>query len=123
MVAYIGNSPFLNKQERIIFEAVASFFVGLIAGIISLTFPDHTCFGAMAISGILDLLQGFKVVYSIIEIMSRHCVTGAADFVEGVFFTALIAYFLRCGEYIASEFIIQPTNDNYLQCTNPISEW
>lgn len=90
LVAMIGSSPILSKQERIIFEAVASGLVGFTAACIALTWPDHCCFGAMAISGtknrgyfsfiyaihlshrvlsfsgVLDLLQGFRVVYSII---------------------------------------------------------
>jgi uncharacterized membrane protein YjjP (DUF1212 family) len=123
MVAWIDSSPLLSKQERIIFESVASFIVGLVSGIISIQWPHQTCFGAMAISGVLDLLQGFRVVYSIIEIMSRHSVTGAADFLEGVFFTTLIAYFLRFGQYVSVEIMGQPDNDHYLQCTHGVSEW
>lgn len=51
VVAQIGNSPILSKQERIIFEAVASFVVGFSAAAIALAWPEHCCFGAMAISG------------------------------------------------------------------------
>ena len=51
LVAMIGSSSLLSKQERIIFEAVASFVVGFTAACIALTWPDHCCFGAMAISG------------------------------------------------------------------------
>jgi uncharacterized membrane protein YjjP (DUF1212 family) len=65
MVGWIGASPLLSQQQRIIFEAVASFMVGLIAAFISLNFPDHACFSAMALSGVLDILQGFRVVYAI----------------------------------------------------------
>jgi hypothetical protein len=122
VVAWIGASPVLSKQERIIFEAVASFFVGLVSGLVALTWPDDTCFGAMAISGVLDLLQGFRVVYSIIEIMSRHTVTGGADFFEGVFFTTLIAYFLKFGQFAALQ-IIQPVDDAYLMCDQGVGEW
>lgn len=123
VVAWIGASPLLSKQERIIFEAVASFFVGLVSGLVALTWPDDTCFGAMAISGVLDLLQGFRVVYSIIEIMSRHTVTGGADFFEGVFFTTLIAYFLKFGQVAALQINGSPVNDAYLTCDNGVGEW
>jgi len=51
LVATIGSSPILSKQERIIFEALASLLVGFSAACISLTWPVHCCFGAMAISG------------------------------------------------------------------------
>jgi len=53
IVAWIGASPLLSNQERIIFEAVASFVVGLIAGLVALHWPSYTCFGAIAISGVL----------------------------------------------------------------------
>jgi hypothetical protein len=65
MVGWIGASPLLSQQQRIIFEAVASFMVGFIAALISLYFPEHACFSAMALSGVLDILQGFRVVYAI----------------------------------------------------------
>jgi hypothetical protein len=65
MVGWIGASPLLSQQQRIIFEAVASFMVGFIAAFISLHYPDHACFSAMALSGVLDILQGFRVVYAI----------------------------------------------------------
>jgi hypothetical protein len=123
VVAWIGASPVLTKQERIIFEAIASFFVGLVSGLVALTWPENTCFGAMAISGVLDLLQGFRVVYSIIEIMSRHTVTGGADFFEGVFFTTLIAYFLKFGQFAAINIHGEPVNDAYLTCDQGIDQW
>ena len=56
----------------------------------------------MAISGVVDVLQGFRVVYSIIEIMSKHTVSGVADLLEGILFTELIAYFLRIGQFGAT---------------------
>lgn len=52
LVAMIGSSSFLSKQERIIFEAVASFVVGLVSACVALTWPESCCFGAMAISGV-----------------------------------------------------------------------
>ena len=55
--------------------------------------------------------------------MSRHTVTGGADFLEGVFFTTLIAYCLRFGQYIALETLGEPDSDEYLQCTKGVSEW
>jgi len=123
LVAQIGAWQVFSKQERIIFEGVASLVVGLISGLIALQWPEYTCFGAMAISGILDLLQGFRVVYAIIEIMSRHTITGGADFLEGVFFTTLIAYFLRFGQYLALQIMGTPESDDYLVCNRGVSEY
>lgn len=57
------------------------------------------------------------------ELMSRHTVTGGADFLEGVFFTTLIAYCLRFGQFLALETLGDPENDDYLQCNKGISEW
>jgi len=123
LVAQIGAWQVLSKQERIIVEAVASLVVGLISGVISLQWPEYTCFGAMAMSGILDLLQGFRVVYSIIEIMSRHTVSGGADFLEGFFFTTLIAYFLRFGLYLAVQIMGSPESDDYLVCNRGVNKY
>jgi len=87
IVGMIGQSKVLSKQERIIFEVVASFGVGLTAGLIAIQWSDQTCFAAMALGGVLDILQGFRVVYAIIEIMSKHTVCGGADLLEGILFT------------------------------------
>ena len=102
LVAFIGTTSLLNKQERLVYEVVASFFVGITSGLLALRWPNHFCFAALAISGVLDLLQGFRVVYAIIEIMSKHTVAGGADLLEGILFTGLIAYFLQFGKYVAA---------------------
>lgn len=80
VVAFIGSSKMLSKQERIIFEIVASFIVGFVSASIALNWPEQSCFGAMAISGVLDLLQGFRVVFAVVEIMSRNTLSGCGKF-------------------------------------------
>jgi len=123
VVAWIGQSEILSKQEKIIYEAIASFIVGCTAMLIALTWPDQTCFGAMAISGVLDILQGFRVVYAIIEIMSKHTVAGAADLCEGILYTALISYFLRFGQYAAKEILRESSESlEFTVCTNGIND-
>ena len=77
----------VSKDGRVISEVVASFSVGLIAAIIALIWPDNTCFGAMALSGIIDILQGFRVLFAVIELMGKHTVAGGANFLEGMFRT------------------------------------
>lgn len=73
----------VSKDGRVIAEVVASFSVGFIAAIVALIWPEHTCFGAMALSGIIDILQGFRVVFAVIELMGKHTVSGGANFLEG----------------------------------------
>jgi uncharacterized membrane protein YjjB (DUF3815 family) len=102
VIAYIGQSKILSNQEKIIYETVASFLVGIVGGVITLSWPDHTCFVAMALAAVLDILQGFRVVYSIIEVMSKQSVAGVANLLEGILFTGLIAYFLRFGQVAAA---------------------
>ena len=53
--------------------------------------------------------------------MSRHAVAGGADFMEGLFFTALIAYFLRFGQYAAVHIVGNPEDDQFLKCENGIN--
>ena len=61
--------------------------------------------------------------FRVSEIMSRHTVTGGADFLEGVFFTTLIAYSLKFGQFLAIETLGEPETDEYMQCNKGVSEW
>ena len=49
--------------------------------------------------------------------------TGGADFLEGIFFTTLIAYCLRFGQSASLEVLGTPADDEYMKCTKGISEW
>ena len=122
IVASIGACISLSKQERIIMETVASFFVGFTAGLLSLKWPDHMCFGALALAGVLDLLQGFRVVYAIIELMAKHTVAGGADLLEGVLVNGLIASFLKVGLKGAEGLIDKQDEQVILQCTTGIDK-
>jgi len=104
LVGLIANLTILTREERLIFEALAAFAVGVVAGLITVFWPDHSCFRAIALSGVLDLLQGFRVVYAIIELMSRQTVSGTADFFEGMLFTAIVAAFLQFGKVAVRSF-------------------
>lgn len=118
---HVCTSSVLTSQQCIIFEVVASFIVGLVAALIALTWTSECCFGAMAISGVLDLLQGFHVICSIVEIVSHHAVAGGANFLEGIFFTSLIAHFVRFGQFAAAKILGEPESDEHLQCNKGVS--
>ena len=112
------------KHDRVIFEAIVSFVVGLCAGLISLSWYDNTCFGAIAVGSVIDILQGFKIVFSITELMSKHTLTGGADFMESFLFTGLIASFLKLGQSLAWT-VLKKTESQMeasTQCDNPIAE-
>lgn len=47
VVALVGSSTFLSRHDRLIFEVIASFIVGVVSGLIALQWPQQTCFGAM----------------------------------------------------------------------------
>ncbi|KAI2489819.1 hypothetical protein MHU86_24773 [Fragilaria crotonensis] len=115
--------PSLRLPERIALEVIASVLVGLFAGLIALQWPDDTCFGAMSLAGVLDILHGFKIVFAVMEIMSRHTVAGGADLLEGILFTGLIAYFLQTGQSLAVVIMGQPSGFENLACDQSISEW
>lgn len=124
VVAMIGEWSVLSKQEKLIFEVIASFVVGLTAGSVALIWPRKTCFGAMAISGIMDLMQGFRVVYAIIEVMSRNAVAGTSDLMEGLLFTGLVAYGMRTGQVTAAGLFGNGSGDTeFTQCSSGINEW
>ena len=97
VVNQIGTSQALAFEERVLTEVVASFFVGLSAGLLAIRWPDTFCFGAIAVASVMDLMQGFKVVYAVIETMSKNIVTGAARLLEGILFTGLVSYSIKFG--------------------------
>ncbi|CAJ1959131.1 unnamed protein product [Cylindrotheca closterium] len=123
VVASIGVLPVLTNSERILIETVASFLVGLTAGLVSLQWPNDTCYTAIALAGVLDILQGFRVVYAVIEIMSRNAVCGGANLLEGMLFTGLIAYFLQFGQYVANSIMEVEASTTFSTCTNGINEY
>jgi uncharacterized membrane protein YjjB (DUF3815 family) len=111
-----------SKEESMVFEAIASLLVGLIAGVVSLLYPTQTCFGAMGVAGIIDVLQGFRVVYAVLELMSKHSVSGSADFLEGLLYTGLIAYCLKVGQLVAVHITEKPATEEYVTCNNRVDE-
>ena len=123
IVAYIETTKPISKQEIVVVQIVASFVVGLSSALIALTFPNDTCFTAIALGGVLNILQGFRIVFAVVEIMSRHTVAGGADLLEGMLFTGLIAYFLRFGQYMAAFIVQDPINTKFGQCQHGINPW
>lgn len=100
-VAYIETAQASAFEERVLTEVVASFFVGLCAGLLSIRWPNQFCFGAIAMASVMGLMQGFKVVFSVMEVMSKNLVTGSARLLQGILFTGLISYSLKFGLAIA----------------------
>ena len=96
-VGSIQTHKALEFEERILTEVVASFVVGLTAGLLSIKWPGTFCFGAIAVAAVLDLMQGFKMVYAVIEVMSNRLVSGTARMFEGLLFSGLISFNLRTG--------------------------
>ena len=62
LVAIIGTMDFLNRSERLVYETLAGFIVGLTAGLVALQWPNESCYTAIALGGVLDLLQGTSKV-------------------------------------------------------------
>jgi hypothetical protein len=128
-VSYIGTSKALTFQERILAEVVSSVIVGLVAGLLALKWPSTFCFGSIAIASVMNLMQGFKVVYAVIEVMSKNIVTGTARLLEGVLFTGLMSYSLKFGLDVAFRLVFGPKAplpqdvSNFLVSTHGISEW
>jgi uncharacterized membrane protein YjjP (DUF1212 family) len=68
IVVALFEGSALWKHERMIFEVFVSFVVGALAGFITITWKEATCFQAIAVASVIDILQGFRVVYSIMEV-------------------------------------------------------
>ena len=123
IVALFKVTSLISIPERIALEVIASFLVGLTAAVVDFHISE-TCFGAMALAGVLDILHGFKVVFAVMEIMSRHTVAGVANFAEGILFTFVITYSLKSGQVVASViFGSKAIASTDLDCDAGISEW
>jgi len=121
-VGILSRWSIFSRDERIMLEALASFCVGLMAGVVTITWPTDFCAGAIALGGVLDILQGFRIVFAVVEILSKQTVAGAADFVEGILFTGLISTFLIVGQRVAEWIMGKPSTDDYLTCDKPIDQ-
>ncbi len=55
----IGTSQALAYEERVLTEAASSFFVGICAGLLALKWPNTFCFGAIAVSSVMENEQEY----------------------------------------------------------------
>lgn len=68
------------------------------------------------------------MVYAVIEIMSKKAVCGGANLILALLFTALISYFLKFGQYFASEVIArieekEARDVSFDSCSKGVSEY
>ena len=93
VVAFLFQTSSLSlwKNQRLIFEIVAGFAVGLTAGLITIKLPTTTCFSAIALASMIDYLRGFGIVFSIMEVMAKDTMSGSADLIEALIFSFLIS--------------------------------
>jgi uncharacterized membrane protein YjjP (DUF1212 family) len=125
ILGYVSTWGILTKQERILLEAIASWIIGTFAYGITLYWPDYTCFGAIAIAGALDILQGYKMTFSVVEILSKNPVAGSANFMEAILYTSVITSFLKLGQATASFIFNEDSGfaDTSLECSNAVDTY
>ena len=125
ILGYVSTWGILTKQERILLEAIASWIIGTFAYSITLWWPEDTCFGAIAIAGALDILQGYKMTFSVVEVLSKNAVAGSANFMEAILYTSVITTFLKLGQGTAS-FLFREDGgfaDTSLECSNAVNQY
>jgi len=84
LVGVMRKWGILSREERVIFEVFVSIVVGTISGLISINWSDNTCYGAIALAGVLQIFQGYRMVYSVVEVLSKHSINGVANFLEAI---------------------------------------
>ena len=52
--------------------------------------------------------------------MSKHTVAGGADFLEGILFTGLIAYFIQFGSFVAAAIMGDGEATQFTKCTSGV---
>jgi len=120
----------LWKNQRMIFEVIVSFIVGLASGMITIKLPETTCFSAIALASMIDYLRGFGIVFSIMEVMSKNKMSGSSDFIEAVLFSFLISISILFGLNTAQrimgldELDGANTSDgtDYMDCGQPLPQ-
>ena len=114
----------LWKNQRMIFEIVVSYIVGLTAGLVSIRLPENTCFSAIAIASMIDYLRGFGIVFAIMEVMSRNKMSGSSDLIEALIFSFLISMSIFFGLFTAESImgIDQAEEAAYMECGQPLSQ-
>jgi uncharacterized membrane protein YjjP (DUF1212 family) len=125
ILGWVSTWGILTKQERVLLEAIASWILGTFAYSITLVWPDNTCFGAIAIAGALDILQGYKMTFSVVEVLSKNAVAGSADFMEAILYTSVITTFLKLGQGTASLIFGEDGSfaDSSLDCSDPVNSY
>lgn len=53
-------------------------------------------------------MQGFKVLFAVLEVMSKNAVTGTARLLEGILLTGLISYTMVFGLQFAARIMLGP---------------
>ena len=79
------------KNQRMIFEVIASFVVGLVGGLIAIALPVSTCFTAIAVASMIDSLRGFGIVFSIMG-MCCFCTDFSRDIKDASFFSSISCF-------------------------------
>jgi uncharacterized membrane protein YjjB (DUF3815 family) len=114
----------LWKNQRMIFEVVVSWVVGLTAGLIAIRLPETTCFSGIAIASMIDYLRGFGIVFSIMEVMSKNTMSGSSDLIEALIFSFLISMSIIFGLSTAENIMGIEESDSlgYMDCGQPLPE-
>lgn len=114
----------LWKNQRMIFEVVVSWVVGLTAGLIAIRLPETTCFSGIALASMIDYLRGFGIVFSIMEVMSKNTMSGSSDLIEAIIFSFLISMSILFGLGAAENImgIQQADSHGYMDCGYPLPE-
>lgn len=129
MVAFLFQTSSFHflKNQRVIFEVVCGFVVGLSSGLVTIKLPSPTCFSAIAVASMIDYLRGFGIVFSIMEVMSKNTMSGSADLIEALVFSFLISmsmlFGLRAAEGIMGidDSPDDSDPDGYMNCGQPIA--
>ncbi|CAO3652999.1 unnamed protein product [Cunninghamella blakesleeana] len=94
-----------------------------ICAIIGRALHQYCCFNASVIPALLILLPGYNMTVSVMEITSKHVITGTLRMAYALIYTFMLAYGLRLGSYLYS--VMDPTSPSAGYCpdTIDISHW
>ncbi|GJJ69694.1 hypothetical protein EMPS_02042 [Entomortierella parvispora] len=92
-----------------IVEVTMSVFVAFVAEALHAALKDKLCMSAVKMAGIVILLPGYTITCSILELSSRHMISGSVRLFYAIIFSLLLGYGLTIGASIW--LMIDPTSD------------
>ncbi|KAG0318271.1 hypothetical protein BGZ99_005791 [Dissophora globulifera] len=103
----VGLMSWLGKKVPS-YAHICEITMSVLVAFVAEALHDHVCRSAVKIAGIVMLLPGYTITCSIMELTSRHMISGSVRLFYAIIFSLLLGYGLTIGASIWN--LIDPSN-------------